>query len=170
MTRPLAYGKDLIALRRRGDRVGLLVVAVHDWEAGMQFAGRSEVARVVLPEDVPVAEADWSVAMALDVLVCGDSAPEVVFYDTCSALRKAGAASLWGGFEEGILLLDQLAGRSWVTGFGHPYGGPYDGPRFSAALRGYRSLMMMLRDGFYGSRIFDGARQAILQSIRGVPA
>ncbi|MBK8399989.1 MAG: hypothetical protein IPL29_02625 [Propionivibrio sp.] len=46
-----AYAKALMARRRRGERIGLLVVAVHDWHAGEEFTAHAEVARVVLPPD-----------------------------------------------------------------------------------------------------------------------
>jgi hypothetical protein len=88
MTRPLAYGKELAARRRNGERIGLLVVSVHDWEAGKWFEGRSEVARLVLPEDVPVGEADWSLCHGLDVVICG-GASDVDFYAAASVVFHA---------------------------------------------------------------------------------
>mgnify|MGYP001362128851 CR=1 FL=1 len=60
--RPLAYGNDVMERRARGERVGLLVVAVHDWDAGQWYAGRPEVCRVVLPSDLPIEAADWTIA------------------------------------------------------------------------------------------------------------
>ena len=51
MMRSPAYAKDLMARRRSGERIGLLVVAVHDWHAGEEFTAHAEVARVVLPPD-----------------------------------------------------------------------------------------------------------------------
>ena len=56
MRRPLAYAKDLAARRRNNERVGLVVVAVHDWEAGKWFEGRPEVARLVVPDDLLLAD------------------------------------------------------------------------------------------------------------------
>lgn len=170
MARFLPYAKDVAARRRNGQRIGLLVVAVRDWEAGKWFEGRPEVARLVLPEDVPVAAADWSLAIGLDCLVCGDGAADPVFYGVCTALQKAGAASIWGDFSAGVLLMEQLAGGSWVTETGDPYDGPYSPRQLAAALREYRTVRMMRREGFYGSRIFDGARRAVLQSMREVRA
>lgn len=161
--RPPAYGKELLARRAAGERVGLLVVALHDWDAGMWFDGRPEVGRVLLPEDTAVESVDWSVAMALDVLVCG-SADDAVFYAACDALASAGAASVWGDFNDGIWLLER-ARRLWLA-----VDGPYDVRRLSGSLRLHREVMMMLRRGFYGSRVFDLARSAILKQMREVVA
>lgn len=163
MRKLLAYAKDLAARRQSGERVGLLVVAVHDWEAGKWFETRTEVCRVLLPEDVAVGEADWSVALALDCVVCG-RADDALFYSVCDALRRNGAASIWGDFADGIWLLEPV-GKRWLA-----VEGPYDLGRLGAALRSHRQVMMMLRKGFYGSRVFDAARQAILQSIKKVAA
>ena len=153
--RPLAYARGLLARRRNNERVGLVVVSVHDWEAGKWFAGRPEVARLVVPDDLPLAEADWSVALALDVLVCGEC-PEPAFYAVCDALALAGAASVWGEFADGVWLLER-AGRAWVA-----VEGPYAVVKFGAALRLNRLAMLVMRRGMYGSRVFDAARQAAL--------
>lgn len=161
--RPPAYGKELVARRNAGDRVGLLVVALHDWDAGLWFDGRPEVGRVLLPEDTSVDSVDWSVAMALDVLVCG-SADDVVFYAACDALAHAGAASVWGDFNDGIHLLER-ASRLWFSA-----DGPYDVRRLSSSLRWHREIMMMLRRGFYGSRVYDAARTAIVKQVCEVAA
>lgn len=163
MPRALAYAKDLAARRRNGERVGLLVVSVGDWDAGKWYEGRPEVCRVMLPADVAPAEADWSVAVALDVVVCGDC-PEQLFYEVCAFLERAGAASIWGDFSDGLWLLER--GVKWW----HAVEGPYDLGRFGGVLRQHRTVMMMLRQGFYASRIFDAARQAILQQMREVAA
>lgn len=153
--RPLAYARGLLARRRNNERVGLVVVSVHDWEAGKWFDGRPEVARLVVPDDLPLAEADWSVALALDVLVCGEC-PEPAFYAVCDALALAGAASIWGDFADGLWLLER-AGRAWVA-----VDGPYSAMKFGAALRLNRLAMLVMRRGMYGSRVFDVVRQAAL--------
>ena len=155
MRRPLAYAKDLAARRRNNERVGLVVVAVHDWEAGKWFEGRPEVARLVVPDDLLLADADWSVALALDVLVCG-ACPEPAFYAVCDALALAGAASIWGEFADGVWLVEK-AGRSWVA-----VDGPYAVMKLGAVLRANRLAMLILRQGMYGSKVFDSARQAAL--------
>lgn len=163
MRRALAYANDVAARRRGGERIGLLVVAVGDWEAGLWYDGRPAVARVVLPEDLSVAAADWSVVMALDVVVCGRCA-EPLFYAVCAALERAGAASIWGEFEDGIWLLVR-ARKLWFA-----TDGPFSIARFGAALRAHRGAAMALSIGFYGSRIFDAARAAIAKTINEVPA
>jgi hypothetical protein len=163
MTRPLAYGKELAARRRNGERIGLLVVSVHDWEAGKWFEGRSEVARLVLPEDVPVGEADWSLCHGLDVVICG-GASDVDFYAAASAAFHAAPASLWGYFSDGVWLMEPSV-RRWYASEG-----PYDPRKFGAVLRMYRTTMMMMRRGFYGRALFDEARRAVLRQMGGVAA
>jgi hypothetical protein len=69
--RPLAYAKQVSARIASGERVGLLVVSLHCWSSGDWFMHRDDVARVVLPSDLPVERADWSIALARDVVVCG---------------------------------------------------------------------------------------------------
>jgi hypothetical protein len=160
MRKVLAYSKDLAARRRNSERVGLLVVALHDWDAGKWFEGRPEVARVLLPDDVPVADADWSVCLALDVLLCG-SAPDDVFYAACSALERAGAASIWGDFSTGVSLVERC-GKTWVA-----VDGPFSIEKLGAALRQHRSAAILLRLGVYSSRLYDGARQAMLAPFLG---
>ena len=155
MRKALAYGKDLAARRRNNERVGLLVVALHDWDAGKWFEGRPEVARVLLPDDVLVADADWSVCLALDVLVCGE-VPDALFYAACAALEKAGAASVWGDFSTGVCLIERV-GQRFVA-----VDGPYPVEKLGAALRQHRSAAILLRLGMYASRVYDGARQAML--------
>lgn len=163
MAKVLAYAKSVIDRRQSGARIGLLVVAVSDWEAGKWFESRPEVCRVLLTEEVAVDAADWSISLALDCVVCGH-ADDARFYSVCNALRRAGAASIWGEFDDGIWLLEPV-GKRWLA-----VEGPYHLGRLGAALRSHREVMMMLRKGFYGSRIFDGARQAILQSLKKVAA
>jgi len=161
--RLLAYGKDVAEKRRQGQRIGLLVVVLHDWNAGMWFDGRPEVARVVLQSDIAAADADWSLVVALDVLVCG-SAKDDVFYTACDALEKAGAASIWGDFNDGVHLLER-AGKTWIS-----TDGPLPVQKLGAKLRQHREVMIMMRLGFYASRIFDDARRALAAQTFGVTA
>jgi hypothetical protein len=158
MGRPLAYAKDLAAKRKAGERVGLVVLSLHDWDAGTWFAERSDVARLVLPADVPADEANFSICLACDVLLCG-TAPDETFYAVCKALEDAGAASIWGDFGDGFWLLER-AHRLWLA-----MEGPYGPAKLGAALRLHRNVMMMLRLGFYGSRVFDAARAALLHTM-----
>lgn len=155
MRRPLAYAKDLAARRRNNERVALVVVSVHDWAAGKWFDGQPAVARLVVPDDLPLADADFSVALALDVLVCG-MCQEPDFYAVCDALAEAGAASIWGEFDDGIWLVERVA-RTWVA-----VDGPYAVPKMSAVLRFNRLAMLIMRRGLYGSKFFDAARQEAL--------
>jgi hypothetical protein len=155
MRKALAYSRALTERRARRERVGLVVVSLHDWEAGKWFEGRPEVARLVLPADVLVDAADWSVCLACDVLICGD-APDALFYQVCDALEKF-AASLWGEFETGIYRVERC-GKSWFSD-----DGPFEVARLGAALREFRVRAMCFRIGMYGSRMFDSAREAWLR-------
>jgi|GEM_PF-6859126 hypothetical protein len=156
--RPLAHGKALAARIAAGERVGLLVVALHDWDAGRWFDGRPEVARVVLPADLPVEGASWACCLALDCVVCG-SADEATFYAACAAIADHGAASVWGEFSDGFRRLDR-AGRCWYADEG-----PLPANKLGAALRDYRTAATMTGQGFYRSRIFDGIRDAMRREL-----
>lgn len=164
MKRALAYAKAVADRRRAGERVGLLVVALHDWQAGTWF-DRPEVCRVVLPDDVAVDAADWSICLALDVVVCG-SAPDAVFFDAVRAVIAAGAVSVWGDFADGICPLGCTpAGSVVAMQPGVPAG------KLGAAVRDWRASALALRVGGYGSRVFDAARDAmfgpLLSDMRG---
>jgi len=161
MRRPLAHGKALAERRRAGERVGLLVVSLHDWKAGTWFVGRQEVSRVVLPADLAVCDADWSVCLALDVVVCG-SATDAVFYDAVRAVVAAGAVSCWGDFDSGICRLDVLPAGSAVA-----VSDPLPAAKLGAALRHYRTTALALRLGGYKSRAFDAVRAALFGGLLG---
>lgn len=55
----LAYCKALMDRRNAGERIGLLVVGIHDWDAGQEMACRQNVMRVVVPQDVLPHELDF---------------------------------------------------------------------------------------------------------------
>lgn len=161
MLKPLAYSKSLIDKRQAGQRVGLLVVSVHDWASGKWFDDRAEVARVVLPPDVAVDAADWSVCLALDCIVTG-AAVDGTFLEAGAALQRCGAASVWGEFADGFWLLEPVGRRMAAVE------GPYPLNRMGAVLRQHREAMMMLRLGFYGSRVFNAARLALVDNVAGL--
>jgi hypothetical protein len=155
--RPLAHGKALEARRATGERVGLVVVAIHDWNDGRWFESRTEVARVVLPADLQVQDANWAPFLALDCLVTGGD--DATFYAVCAALADHGAASVWGAFADGFHRLER--GHSlW-----HAVDGPFPPEKLGAALRQYRALATVLSHGFYRSRIFDGVRENLRREM-----
>jgi len=88
-----AFGREALALREAGQRIGLLVVSVHDWQAGADLAKKPNVARVVVPPDLPPEGCDLSLVCGLDVLVCGaeGAAHDMAIRGAC-AYR---AASVW---------------------------------------------------------------------------
>lgn len=161
MLRALPYATALAERRRAGERVGLLVVSVNDWEAGKWFEAKPEVGRVVLPADVAVDAADWSICLALDCVVCG-AGVDGTFYAVCDALKRCGAASVWGEFDDGISLIEPV-GRRLVA-----VDGPYPVNKLGAALRRHRETAMMLGLGFYGSRVFNAARLALIDNVAGL--
>lgn len=155
MRRALAYAKAVADRRRAGERVGLLVVSVHGWKDGLWFDGRPDVCRVMLPADLTVTEADWSVCLALDVLVCG-SASDEVFNDAVRAIVAAGAVSVWGEFADGVHRLALIGlGKVVSVDEGFPV------TKMGAVLRDFRTMALALRVGAYGSKVFDAARTAM---------
>ena len=155
MKRALAYAKAVAGRRRNGERVGLLVVSLHGWKDGLWFDGRPEVCRVMLPDDLAVADAEWSVCLALDVLVCG-SASDEVFNEAVRAVVAAGAVSVWGEFADGVHRLSLIGDGKVVA-----EDGPVPVAKLGALLRAWRPAAMALCLGGYGSRVFDPAREAL---------
>lgn len=151
----MGYAKAVAERRRAGERVGLLVVAVHDWAAGSWFDGRPEVCRVVLPDDLAVEAADWSVCLALDVVVCG-SADAAVFNAVVRAALAAGAVSCWGEFGDGLHRLAAVGRRGVVA-----VDGPFPPAKLGAVLQAYRPAALALGIGGYGSRVFEATRAAM---------
>lgn len=162
---PLAWGKALIARRKAGERIGLVIVAVHDWDAGAELAARPNTARVVVPEDKLPHELDWSPCVALDVIVMGECA-EPAFWAAVTMLYAAGAASIWGCFEDGIWRLERWVSRLFPTGF-YAAEGPFPEARLGGAIKRYRDWALMTRAGVYGTKLFDAARAAVFESIFG---
>ena len=160
-----AYAKNLIARRQRGERIGLLVVGVHDWSAGEELVAQAGVARVVVPADTLPHALDWSCAVALDCLVVS-AAPQEIDDAVLTMLQAAGAASLWGWFAEGIIELQPFASK-----YGPPFvsrGEAVPPALFKRKLRDHHSDALMLRQGAYASPIYDAAREAAWCDVFGV--
>lgn len=160
-----AYAKDLIARRIKGERIGLLVVGVHAWSAGEEFMAAPGVARVVVPDGTLPHALDWSCAVALDCLVVS-AAPQEIDDAVLTMLQAAGAASLWGWFEEGIVELQPFASK-----YGPPFvsrGEAVPPALFKRALREHRRSALMLHQGAYASPIYDAAREAAWCDVFGV--
>jgi hypothetical protein len=160
-----AYSKSLISRRKLGERIGLLIVAVHDWEAGRDLEARSGTARIVVAEDCLPHELDWAPAVALDCLVVGEC-QESVFYATVTMLHAAGAASIWGEYSTGILRIEQWKSKCCPTGF-YTVDPPVSIEKFSAELRRYRELALVTRLGNYANPIFATARLAAFRNVFG---
>lgn len=155
---PPAYGRPLIGRRKAGERIGLLIVAVHDEQAGRDYAQRPNTARIAVLEDALPHELDWSCAVALDCLVVG-ACDVRIFYAAVTMLYAAGAASLWGEFIDGIHRLERWASALAPAGF-YAADGPIDPARFGAALSAHRSWALLRGDGVYGTPAFAAARSA----------
>lgn len=153
-----AYARDLLSKRQEGKRIGLLLVAVDDWEGGWYLYGKPNVCRVICPPDFEFSGADFSVASGVDCLVCGDGAPDRLNAATLACLA-AGAASVWGEFNHGL----------WRTTY-WPHWSPHvlceDGPvpfeAFAARLASFRETAILMESGFYGQPMFRPVRADLL--------
>lgn len=160
-----AYGIPLMDRRRSGERIGLLVVGVHDWKVGQDLEARPNVARVVVPADALPHEFDWSCAVALDCLVCGEC-NESVFYAAALMLFAAGAASVWGQYDDGVWRLERCSTQMYRHGL-FAAEGPFNESEFPRALKTHREYALMVRAGVYGTRLFDAARVAMFDHVFG---
>lgn len=155
-----AFARDVVARRQAGDRIGLLVVAVHSWRAGKWFEGRAEVARVVVPPDQPADLVRFDCAAALDVVLCGDCSDDDL-YSAASALALSSPASIWAEFSDGFCRLEKLGSR-WVVD-----GAPVNIGGLAAAVRAYRMFALARADGCYADKAFEPARDTFLRTLLG---
>lgn len=144
--------------RAEGDRIGLLVVSVRDWRAGMWFAHRPEVARVVVAPNQPADTLRFDCAHALDVVICG---ADTDFYPVAEAVLAYDPASLWGEFFDGFYRLER-GRRGWAS-----VAGPFSLVELPRAVRDYRLLALAIKDGGYGKQEFDKARTTFMQAVLG---
>lgn len=160
MPRAPAYARAVMARRAAGERIGLLIVAVSDWKACEELALRDNTARVVVPDDRYPHELDWSFAVGLDCLICGNCT-EPVFFAVATMLHAAGAASLWCDFDDGIARIEYFPSKLIPVQFvsdPHRSGIPLSG--FGKVLASFRHSAVLWREGFYASPAFDGQRQS----------
>jgi len=162
---PPLGGRPLIGRRKAGERIGLLIVAVHDDAAGHALAQRSGTARVQVRVDMLPHELDWSCAVALDCLVLGECA-EPVFWATVTMLYAAGAASIWGEFDSGIWRLERYVSKATPQGF-YCTGEPVNSGALGHALKINREVSLMTRHGVYGTAPYAAARLAVFRNIFG---
>ena len=160
-----SYGKPLVARRKLGERIGLMVVAVHDWNAGLDFAARSGTARVVIDEDMLPHELDWSCAVALDCLIVGD-VDESMIMATVTMLFAAGAASIWVVHADGVWRMERWLSRLLPSGF-YATDGPVAPNRLGVAINTHRAYCLMRRAGVYGTKMFDAVRAATFDAAFG---
>lgn len=96
------YASQIAKQRQDGAVFGLLVLAT-GWEAGQEFGGNDQVARVVVPDELDLAALRWNFLAGLDVLVMPDSAtPDARYMELILAADAAGANSVWAEFERGV--------------------------------------------------------------------
>jgi hypothetical protein len=160
MRKSPAYAREIIARRQGGERIGLLVVAAHDWKHGTWFAERSEVARVVVPPDVPFDQVRFDCAHALDVLLCGAGSTEE-FNTLADALALSEPASIWAEYDDGIWRIEPSS-MGWLA-----VEGPYPLPWLSRAISTHRAWCLLRGEGIYGRPVFAAARQAAFVSVFG---
>jgi len=156
MRRP-AYAAAAMAHRQAGKPIEALVVALHDWQAGVELAESApNILRIVVPADVPLVDLDWSLALACDVVLMGGE--EADFYAAARLLRAAGAASVWGEFDDGFVLLDEwphapysIAASAALT----------EQNALLKAIRNERDASLMTARGIYAEPLFREARLAL---------
>jgi len=163
MSKPPAYAKEVIAKRQRGERIGLLVVAIHDWQAGKWFEGRQEVSRVVVPQDLPPNSIRFDCAHALDVLLCGSGSNDDLDA-VADALTKAEPASIWAEFDSGIWRIERVGLKyaEWCA-----VDGPFPVQWLARAVQNHRSACLISGRGIYSRPVFAEARRAAFISIFG---
>jgi len=161
MSKSPAYARDVVARRHSGERIGLLVVAVHDWQAGKWFEGRPEVARVVVPDDLPLHTARFDCAHALDVLICGAGSAKD-FDIVADALTKAEPASVWAEYEDGIWRLEKVGRIGWSA-----IEGPFPVQWLARAIQSHRTWGLLRGEGIYGRPVFAAARLAAHAALFG---
>lgn len=141
-----AFGRELVGRRKLGDRIGLLIVGVHDWSFGDEIISRDGVARVVVPEDMLPHEIDWSVAAGLDCLIGGieEKTDERVLYAAAGELRAAGAASVWATFGDEVWRLVKNESRLFLASMGfEACDGPATFRNLGRAIARFRDLSRM---------------------------
>lgn len=158
-----AYANKVIGRRKLGERIGLLVVALHDWNAGQEIALRPNVRRVVLAEDTLPHELDWSCCVALDCLVVGEC-DESVFWAAVTMIYAAGAASIWGEFAGGVYRLERWPSRLVPRGF-YADEGPIPVGKLGRAVDANRTYGLLFRRGVYGTPMFDAARASLAERV-----
>lgn len=166
MSKPaVAYGKEIIGRRSLGERIGLLVVSLHDWGAGLELCSKPGVARVVVAKDRLPHELDFSCVVGLDCLLVGDC-DERVFYAAATMLYAAGAASIWGEYPDGIWPLERCNSKAFPGGF-YAEGEPVPLKRLARALSLHRDWALLTGSGVYGTRAFALARLAAFRQAFG---
>lgn len=156
----LAYARDVLAMRERGERIGLLVLAVHDWNAGKWLAGKPNVARVVVPEDTPPEGCDLSLVFGLDVLVCGVDSP--AFDMAVRGALAYRAASVWIETRQGLQRVEVMPASHMIIGFE-----VVPPVSFARTLAARRELMLATGDWPFDQPAFAPMRAAMLSRVLG---
>ncbi len=165
---PPAKGRALLARRKRGVRIGLLVVALHDDYAGSDYLARSHTAHIQVTEDTLPHELDWSCAVALDCLLVGQC-DDAVLYAAATMLYAAGAASIWAEYPDGVWRLERWTAKACPSGF-YATDGPVNPSRLGAAIAAHRSWSLMRREGVYGTELFNDSRDDQFDKVFGTLA
>ena len=156
----LAYARDVLAMRDRGERIGLLVLAVHDWSAGKWLAGKPNVARVVVPEDTPPEGCDLSLVFGLDVLVCGVDSP--AFDMAVRGALAYRAASVWIETRDGFQRVEVMPASRVIVGYEVVTPGS-----FAQVLASRRDLMLAMGDWPFDQPAYASLRATVLARVLG---
>lgn len=159
MARP-CYASDLEARLLSGAGVVLVVLAVHDWQAG-RLEDRAGVFRLVIHPDRPAAEADLGILRGLDVLVVGGDPAE--FYAAVARALLAGAQSVWGQFDDGVMRLDLWPTAPFLMGFDRVD----DADALLDVLPNRRTVQAILGEGCFAASEYRAMRIAAVRQVLG---
>lgn len=150
-----AFANQLRERRIAGERIGLLVLAVHHWNCGDAFAERPGAFRIVIPPDLPPAGADYSSIAGLDVVICGTEWPAM--YMAARGAIAAPSASVWVELADGVKEVE----HHWSCPPGEllSVGGFVPPGAFARHLQSLRKMRLLSGDGVYGAESFRAVRE-----------
>ena len=185
--RLLPYSKQLIARRAAGELPWLVIVTLGNGVEQkllrmMAFGNDAGVARIWVPDDFNLAQADLSWVVGMDVLVAylGDRAARAT--ELALGIWKARPATLWflmgtpvmePGRQWGYDESKPLAGRAQLSHskygepfeFGHPSLVPLDA-EFRSKVKGARDLALIVQDApLFDAPAFAKARAHRLREL-----
>jgi hypothetical protein len=159
MKRP-AYSSAFLARVASGQPVSLVVLAL-DWNAGRLLTDRLGVCRLVVANDVPVADLDLSILRGFNVLVMGGE--EDAFYASQRLALAFGAASVWAEFDNGVWRVESC--RAWPCVVAIE--SVKDADALLRFLPAFRDARLLMGEGAYAAPSFREARIALFGVLFG---